>query len=101
MPERRNRPASRVYVETELELEEPAEDGGRYILEDLERLNVFHNNTSDRFVDLERSLFQEYKRSIRRFGAVNCFKNTSDRFVDLERLTVSRTQAIDSSIWSG
>jgi len=86
MPERRNRPASRVYVETELELEEPAEDGGRYILEDLERLTVFHNNT---------------KRSIRRFGAVNCFKNTSDRFVDLERLTVSRTQAIDSSIWSG
>ena len=54
MPERRNRPASRVYVETELELEEPAEDGGRYILEDLERLTVFHNNTSDRFVDLER-----------------------------------------------
>ena len=40
MPERRNRPASRVYVETELELEEPAEDGGRYILEDLERLTV-------------------------------------------------------------
>jgi len=70
MPERRNRPASRVYVETELELEEPAEDGGRYILEDLERLTVFHNNTSD-------------------------------RFVDLERLTVSRIQAIDSSIWSG
>jgi hypothetical protein len=41
---------------------------------------------------------QKHKRSIRRFGAVNCFKNTSDRFVDLERLTVSRTQAIDSSI---
>ena len=70
MPERRNRPASRVYAETELELEEPAEDGGRYILEDLERLTVFHKNTSDRFVDLERS-------------------------------TVSRIQAIDSSIWSG
>ena len=61
MPERRNRPASRVYVETELELEEPAEDGGRYILEDLERLTVFHNNTSDRFVDLERLLFHRFR----------------------------------------
>ena len=63
MPERRNRPASRVYVETELELEEPAEDGGRYILEDLERLTVF----------------QEQKRSAKGRLTVSQTSETIDR----------------------